>query len=267
MLADPTSATSAQMPADPKERFADRVSDYVRGRPGYPPAIVTALMEGSVLPAGAVVADVGAGTGASSEIFLDVGYRVIAIEPNAAMRAAADARLGHRAGYRSVHGAAEATSLDARSVDLVVAAQAFHWFDLDAARTEFRRILRPPGAAALIWNARRAGGTPFLEGYEALLLRFGTDYQEVGHRGVSHERLARFFGGPFETRRFENAQELDLDGLTSRLLSSSYTPGPDHPDRAPMLATLERLFTQNAVDGRVRIEYDVDLFFAPLRAA
>ena len=242
-----------------RDRFTGRVDDYVRARPGYPEVLVHDLAAAGLLAPGAVVADIGSGTGISTALFLAAGFAVVGVEPNAAMRAAAEAALARFARFRSLPGSAEATGLPDASVDLVVAAQAFHWFDAARTRTEFRRILTGPGWVALIWNARRAAGTPFLAAYEALLVEFGTDYAQVGHRGVGAERLEPFFGGSWETRRYENAQELDLDGLRSRLLSSSYIPAPGRPEHAAMLERLASIFDAHAEDGRVRILYDTEV--------
>jgi len=251
---------------DPEGRFTGRVDDYVRGRPGYPPALFDAIVELGRLAPGATVADLGAGTGLSATPLLERGFRVIAIEPDDEMRAAAIATLGARPGFRAVAGRAEATGLEPASVDLVLAAQAFHWFDPARAREEIRRILRPGGAAALVWNARSAESTPFARDYEALLLEFGTDYRQVGHRGVGRERLEAFFRGPFERRRFDNAQRLDLPALRARLLSSSYVPAAGQPRHEEMLAALERLFDAHADAGAVRLDYDCDLFLGLLPA-
>lgn len=252
---------------DPVGRFSGRVDDYVRGRPGYPSGLFDRVAELAALAPGACVADVGAGTGISSAPFLERGFEVVAVEPDGEMRAAAAERLGSDLRFRLVAGRAEATGLDAASVDLVFAAQAFHWFDAALAREEFRRILRPGGAVALVWNARRAEGTCFARAYERLLLEFGTDYRQVGHRGVGRERLEAFFGGPFETRRFDNAQTLDLDALRARLLSSSYVPAAGEPRHAEMLAGLERIFAEHAERGAVRLDYDCDLFVGGLPSA
>lgn len=244
---------------DTKDRFTGRVGDYVRARPGYPRAIVDDLAAAGLLHDGAVVADIGAGTGISTELFLAAGYEAIGVEPNAPMREAAEAALAHFPSYRSRAGSAEQTGLPEASVDLVVAAQAFHWFDPTPTRAEFRRILRPPGWVALIWNARRSSGTAFLEAYENLLLEFGTDYAQVGHRGVGGERLEAFFGGPVATRRYDNRQALDLAGLRSRLLSSSYIPAVGEPAHAAMLERLAEIFEANAVDGQVELLYDTEV--------
>jgi SAM-dependent methyltransferase len=250
----------APLSTDRSSRFAGRVADYERGRPGYPEALFDALVALAGLAPGAAVADLGAGTGLATEPLVRRGLRVFAVEPNAEMRAAAERRLGGSPGLAFVDGRAEATGLADASIDLALAAQAFHWFDAAATRRELRRVLRPGGRVALVWNARRAAGTPFVEAYEELLLRHGTDYREVGHRGPAPERLAAFFGGPFETLRFDNEQTLDRDGLRARLLSSSYVPAAGQPGHREMMRHLDELFDRHASDGAVRLLYDVDLF-------
>jgi SAM-dependent methyltransferase len=252
---------------DPTRRFSDRVADYVRYRPGYPEALLRALVEGAGLGSDSAVADVGSGTGISTELLLRTGCRVFAVEPNAEMRAAAEERLGGEPRFRSVAGTAEATGLPDGSVDLVAAGQAFHWFDRGRFRSECLRILRPPpegGRVALFWNARRTDSTPFLRAYEELLRRFGTDYERVDHLRLGPADFDPFFGGPYESRRFPNEQAFDFPGLRGRLLSSSYTPGPGHPDHEPMLEELRRLFDRHQEDGRVRFEYDTELHLGRL---
>jgi SAM-dependent methyltransferase len=252
---------------DSTNRFSDRVENYVRYRPGYPrellAALIEVLAERAGLEAGNAVADLGSGTGISAALLLESGARVFAVEPNAAMREAAEARLGGEPRFRSVDGTAEVTGLPDASVDLVTAAQAFHWFDREPTRREMRRILRGD-RVALFWNSRKTDTTPFLRDYEALLRRFGTDYAEIDHTRVGSESLAPFFGGPFERRVFPNRQVFDLDGLRGRLLSSSYVPGPGRPGHDEMLAELRRLFDRHQEDGRVTFEYDTELYLGRL---
>jgi SAM-dependent methyltransferase len=194
-------------------------------------------------------------------VFLDAGHAVVAVEPNDAMRAAADAALGGRPGYRSVPGRAEATGLPEGSVDLVSAAQAFHWFEPEAIHQEWRRILRPAGLVLVCWNARRTGGTPFLEGYERVLRAHAPDYAAVAERYRSAAQMRGWFGEGFRGEaRLENHQALDRDGLRGRLLSSSYAPRPGQPGHAAMVAAVDRLFDETAVGGRVVVEYEVQAY-------
>jgi SAM-dependent methyltransferase len=244
---------------DSKERFSNRVKDYVRYRPRYPDALVPMISAEIGLEPGAVIADVGSGTGFSAEPFLDHGFRVLAVEPNADMRRAAEELLGDRPGFQSVAGSAETTGLDPGSVDVVVAGQAFHWFDPEGARVEFARILRTPKWVVLFWNVRITSGTPFLEEYEAFLLRFGTDYQAVRHERVGDAALRSFFGGDYLRLTVTNEQRFDRGGLEGRVRSSSYTPPPGHPDHEPMMAALRDLFDRTQVDGEVRMPYRTDI--------
>jgi SAM-dependent methyltransferase len=249
----------------PTERFSNRVADYVRYRPDYPLALIHWLRDQHGVDATWDVADIGAGTGISARLFLDAGHRVTAVEPNAAMRAAAVQWLGDNERFHAIDGRADATGLARASVALVVVAQAFHWFDEPAARREFARVLRPGGLAAIVWNARRLAGRPFLEGYEALLRAYGTDYTSVAERYADEPRMRAWFGDGFRgTARFDHGQQLDFDALKGRLMSSSYAPPPGHPQHAPMLDALRTLFDATAVDGHIDFTYDTRAYVGHL---
>lgn len=243
------------------ERFSDRVENYVRYRLDYPAGVMAALEREIGLAPGWVVADVGAGTGLSAQLFLESGNEVYGVEPNLPMRMAAERYLAGYEKYHSVGGSAEATTLPASSVDCVVAAQAFHWFDVAAAREEARRILRPGAWAVLLWNTRRTAGTPFLAAYERLLAEFGTDYQEVRHDRADAARLAAYFGGAYGRDAVANEQRLDLAGFRGRLASSSYLPAEGEPRFGELMAAAERAFAEHAAGGRVAVEYETEIFW------
>ena len=209
-----------------------------------------------------MIADVGSGTGISARLFVQNGNTVFGVEPNDEMRRAAEVQYGRHPNFRSVAATAECTSLPAQSVDYVVAGQAFHWFDREQARREFARISRPGGWVVLLWNVRRTDSTDFLRAYEALLLRYGTDYEQVCHRKVDDPLLKSFFtDGLFTKRCFDNQQLFDFDGLKGRTLSASYVPSPGHADFEPMLGALGDLYQRFETDGQVRLEYDTEVYF------
>jgi len=251
---------------DSASRFSNRVEDYVRFRPGYPAALLQWLHDAQGVPSRSLVADIGAGTGISSQMLLAAGHPVIAVEPNAAMRAAAEQWLGSEyPNFRAVDGTAEATGLADASVGLVSAAQAFHWFDTTAVRREWQRILAPGGPVLVFWNSRLLDASPFLRGYEQLLLDFGTDYSAVAERYQTDDEMRAWFGSGLQAiGHFPNVQMLDFDALRGRLLSSSYAPTAGQPKHAPMLAALRDLFDTHAVDGRVAFEYQTRAFLGML---
>src|SRR5271168_906307 len=258
-------AFSKPMPAsNTTSRFSDRVENYVRYRPGYPPEVIRELKSECGLSSSHAVADIASGTGIWTRLLLENGNPVFAVEPNAEMREAGERLLAVFPKFNSVVGTAEATTLGDQSVDFVTAAQAAHWFDRGRARREFVRILKPGGWLVLLWNERVTNSTAFLRDYEQLLQTYGTDYQDIRHEHTTSEINEFFDPVPFQERVFAMRQEFDYAGVEGRLLSSSYAPGPDHPKHAPMLGELRRLFEANAVEGRAVFEYKTRLYFGQL---
>jgi SAM-dependent methyltransferase len=252
--------------ADSTERFSNRVDAYRAGRPTYPAAVVAHLRAIGALPPGGVVADVGVGTGLSAEPFLAAGHPVVGVEPNAPMRAAGAADLARfGAAYRAVDGTAAATGLPDGGVDLVIAAQAFHWFDPAAFRAESRRILRPGGWAALLWNDRDLTGSPFLVAYEALMVNYGAGYLAIRYRHQGTGAIAEYFGGMLPVpAEFPHARKMDWAALAAQVGSASYLPAPGAPRHDDMLADLRALFEREARDGAVDMRYTCRVHAAPL---
>jgi ubiquinone/menaquinone biosynthesis C-methylase UbiE len=250
---------------EPTKRFTHRVANYAAYRPKYPAAVVEFMRAELGFGASSVVADVGAGTGIWTEMLLRGGCRTVyAVEPNDAMRAAAESSLSQFPNFESVNGAAEATTLAAASVDFVTAAQAFHWFDARRAREEFARILKPGGWAVLLWNMRRVETTPFLRELERILRAYGTDYERVRADNPGRELMAEFFPRGYGTRSFAHEQVLDYEALRGRWLSASYVPLAGHPGHEPMFDALRRAFDAHQRDGAVRIEYEAVVYSGQL---
>jgi SAM-dependent methyltransferase len=245
----------------PTERFSDRVADYIRYRPGYPPELLECLRRNCGLRPKWVVADVGCGTGLLAKVFLENGNRVFGIEPNAAMRAAGDEFLRGFDQFTSQEGRAEATGLPANSMDMITAGQAFHWFDRQRARTEFQRILKPGGWVALLWNERLTS-TPFLADYEQMLHRYSPDYAKVDHRNVEETALGEFFHpGRLRQDTFFMRQQFDWEGVQGRWLSSSYVPAAGQPGHDEMRSELKTIFSRYQQDGLVDWEYKTRVYY------
>jgi SAM-dependent methyltransferase len=248
----------------PTERFSDRVDNYVRYRPGYPPDVLEALRLECGLRADHVIAEIAAGTGIFTRLLLENGNRVFAVEPNAEMRAAGSQLKETYPNLVPVLGTAEETTLPAASVDFVMAAQAAHWFHPQKARAEFERILKPRGWCVLLWNERPVSGTGFLEDYEQLLHTYCAEYKEKRH-GKTAVIVREFFGeGQYQEQIFKYAQQFDLAGLAGRLLSSSYCPLEGDKNYEPMLRELGRIFNLHARENKVQIDYDTRVYFSQL---
>jgi ubiquinone/menaquinone biosynthesis C-methylase UbiE len=251
--------------ADAKQRFSNRVADYIRYRPGYPSALLDLLAQECGLRPDHLIADIGSGTGLLSKLFLEHGNRVYGVEPNTEMRAGGEEFLREYSNFTSLEGSAEATTLSDSSIDFVTVGQAFHWFDVIAAGREFRRILKPSGWVVVVWQDRRMEETPFAREYEQLLERFGIDYKSVKDSYPETEKIRSFFdASTFQTRDLPNCQEFDWEGLQGRLRSSSYAPRENHANYVPMMAELQRIFDGYQENGAVRMEYFARVYFGKL---
>jgi ubiquinone/menaquinone biosynthesis C-methylase UbiE len=249
------------MISDPTQRFSDRVENYVKYRPGYPPEVLQYLKTECTLTESSVVADVGAGTGIFTKLLLDEGYKVLAVEPNEPMRNAAENYLHDYKNFTSVDGTAEATTLAENSVDCIVCAQDFHWFNNGRTRVEFNRILKPGAKAALIWNNRITDSSDFLKAYDALLKNNSLDYNKVNHQNVKDIDFKAFFkDGEYQLKKFPNEQVFDEQGLIGRAFSSSYVPSEDTEDGQKFLAMLKDIFNKYNVDGKVVFSYQTEVY-------
>jgi len=247
------------------ERFSNRVENYIKYRPGYPPEVLQLFRDEMDLTPSSVLADIGSGTGISSQIFLENGNTVYGVEPNAAMRNAATSLLKNFPNYKPVEGMAEYTTLPDGSVNIILAAQAFHWFEPEKTRIEFKRITREAGYIALIWNERQLDTTPFLREYEHFLLANAGDYEKVRHENVTAEKLEDFFQTDFKKRTFANEQIFDFEGLRGRMLSSSYMPSESDERFADVESQLRKLFEKHADEnGKIAILYDTNVFYTQI---
>ncbi len=246
------------------ERFGGRAAHYDRARPAYPSAAIDHICRRAKLDSRASIADIGSGPGILSRPLLERGYTVFGVEPNDDMRRIAESALGARAEFHSVAGTAEATTLAAKSIDLLMAGQAFHWFDAEKVAVEFRRIVSPGGGLALLWNSRRLNRTPFLEAYEAFLIEWGTDYTDVSETYEASNAIRSVFGTLPDRIVFSNEQVLDREGLRARILSCSYIPEPVSPDFDAMLRAIDALYDSCADGERVVLEYATTVYVGEL---
>jgi SAM-dependent methyltransferase len=251
---------------DSINRFSRTVENYIRYRPTYPQAVVEFLREACQLNDASTIADIGSGTGLLSEVFLKNGYHVIGVEPNPDMRLASQEFLRNYPRFTSIDATAEETTLDSHSIDLITAGQAFDWFDPVKTRQEFKRILKPIGWVALVWNITRTD-TPFLAAYDQLWHKY-IDFQSHVRMNTQDaaDNIQTFYSpGHVKVKTFDNAQVVDYDGLKGRTLSSSFAPTSDRPEYTPMLKELEAIFQQYQTNGQVAIEYECRMCYGQFR--
>ncbi len=254
------------MQRDEKKRFSRTVDYYLRYRPGYPEALLPFMQQEMGLSPGAVIADIGAGTGKLTEVFLANGNRVFGVEPNEDMRLAAEALLAEYPNFQSVDASAEATALADRSVDFITAGTAFHWFDKAATRAEWQRILTPEGWVLLVWNYRANERSAFMQAYENFLLEYSSDYKKVKESYPDQAVFDRFFGeSNWQRVRLDHQQVFDFQGLKGRYLSCSYALPENHPQFEAAMDALRVIFERFQQNSEITHWYDTVLIFGKLQ--
>ncbi len=251
--------------SDPKQRFSNRVDDYVKYRPSYPAEILTILRDQFGFSAESRVADIGSGTGLLTQLFLDHGNPVWAVEPNDPMRHSAETLLHDYPHLASVAASAEATTLPDACIDWIAAGQAFHWFEPEATAREWQRILRPNGHVVLVWNTwEQENPTPFMQAYSTLIQRHALDFATAS-RTKKQDDVSQFFDGEPDAFTLPNPHRYTWDQVLGRVRSSSYMPTPDQPSYAPMLADLRALFDQFAENDTISFDYETKLYVGHLK--
>ena len=249
------------------ERFSKTVSNYIKFRPSYPRSILDFMQENLGLTKTSVIADIGSGTGKLTQLFLEYGNPTYAVEPNQPMREAAEELLRHYPNFFSVDGASEHSNLAQGQIDHIVAAQAFHWFDIPKTRAEFLRILKPGGKVLLIWNKRVDSASRLMEGYNTFIETFSIDYQKVNLRYIDHKDFQTFFGhSEYQLHNiYDNIQLFDWEGLKGRYLSCSYALTEEHSNYTEAMQGLKHLFQQNAVKGKIEMVYRTEIYYGELK--
>ena len=222
--------------------FAGVADAYERARPGYPKEAVQWLAGQRPCD----VLDLGAGTGKLTRSLVELGHRVVAVEPLEQMLAQLRAAV---AGIDAFLGSAEVIPLPDDSVDVVTCAQAFHWFDHALALPEIARVLRPGGRLAIVWNTRDEREQWVDELSDAMVGRTGVD------RGAAEpiERSGLF--GPVEEAEFDHVQKIDRVALQELVLSRSYCAILPPEERAPILERVDTIFTERSREGILRMPY------------
>ena len=240
---------------------------YERARPEYPPDAVAVIVDRLGLGPGRTILELGAGTGKLTRLLAPTGARLVALEPVAGMRRRLAKVVDGSANVEIVEGTAEDVPLAAGSVDGIVAAQAFHWFDAIRALSEAHRVLRPGGRFVLAWN-RRDESVPWVRAMGERIHALARDEPQVwdGAWRDSLGRCALF--EPWASLPFRQVQVLSPAGVLERVASTSYVAAAEPGARAELLAEVERILREDPeTAGRDRIElpYDTEVMWATRR--
>jgi SAM-dependent methyltransferase len=245
------------------KRFTGRASFYSTSRPSYPRGILDILRSEINFDETYTIADIGSGTGLLSQLFLENGNRVLAVEPNDEMRGWAEKSLDKFPKFLGIRGTAEQTGLESASVDLVVIGQALHWFDCEGSSREFGRILKTNGHVCIVYNDRNNEDS-FMKDYDKIVRKYARNRASVPT--IDDAYLSRFFkSGKYSKFVLANEQLLDMEGLLGRMTSASYMPSPSDADQFALLREdVARLFNTYRKQGKVRLLYDTTVLLGKI---
>jgi ubiquinone/menaquinone biosynthesis C-methylase UbiE len=252
---------------DTKNRFSEKVENYVKFRPHYPKTLIEFMEQENLIRKEYITTDIGAGTGKFIELLLQAGFSVIAVDPNKPMLDACRQIYGHYEQLTCIDGSSEATNLPDRSVHLITTAQAFHWFKIEETKKEWERILKPQGYVALIWNSRLKGekASSFQRDYEEFVTYYGKNYSKMQENFLVQEKINILFEkNGYQEFHTPYTQNFDFESLKGRALSSSYMPQPDDESYPDLVISLKELFDKHQVENQVTIDYDTELIYGKL---
>ncbi len=246
---------------DNSKKFNGRAAVYTASRPSYSNSLIDCLCQSYGLSGASAIADIGSGTGKFSRQILELGIPVFCVEPNDEMRHIAQLELDSYSNFYSVDGSAERTNLKDNSVDWILSAQAFHWFDTDKFKQECKRILKKGGRVALIWNMRdmneslNQDWSKVFERYCPAFCGFSSGIQQDDSKIKSffETELDSGFGLGYEFISFDHTLIFDREKFIERSLSSSYSLQSGDADFSSYIDALNRVFDTYEQEGKVAI--------------
>lgn len=247
------------------DRFTATIENYLHYRPSYPKEVLQLAIDRCNLKKDDIIADIGSGTGFLSKLFLEHGNSVFGVEPNEAMRHAAQQYLKSYAHFHNIDGNAENTTLKNHSIDFITAGTSFHWFDATKAKIEFQRILRSQGWVLLVWNVRDIKHSKLVNEYENLILKFGKDYKNSRAQEFDKTAVSDFFApNHMHTASFKNTQLFNWEGFKGRLLSASYSLREGESGYEDMLKALHLIFDHYQQNNMIEFLYETKVFYGQI---
>lgn len=242
------------------EIFSGKAEDYNKYRPKYPELLKEIITKKLNLASDKIVADIGSGTGISSEIFIDNGNLVFAIEPNEDMREIAEINFDFEENFVSVEGTAENTGLNDDSIDLIFVGTAFHWFDLEQAKTEFHRILKKDGHIVIAWNNRDLSDE-FQQKLDDIFYKHFTKPTKVEPQKLGDGVKTFFAPKKFKQEETTFVQQLSFENLMGRLRSTSYFPEEDDKNFSKLVEEIYELFNKFQKDELIDFKYKTQIYW------
>jgi SAM-dependent methyltransferase len=194
-----------------EERFTGKADIYKKFRSSYPKELIDYLYSEIGFCKDSIIADIGSGTGIFSRLLLEKGSHVYCVEPNDDMRRIAENDLRDTAGFEnftSIKASAENTGLERESIDFVTAAQAFHWFDMAAFKTECHRILKNDGKVMLVWNTRDYESELIKKDY-VIRKKYSVDTKGLSITDIPEDKNYFFRNKTCQERTFRNDLIID----------------------------------------------------------
>ncbi|MGZ4311332.1 MAG: class I SAM-dependent methyltransferase [Solirubrobacteraceae bacterium] len=256
----------SSIPREAALGFERGAADYERGRPGYPDAAVAALARELGIGPGAVVVDLAAGTGKLTRALVGLGADVVAVEPVAGMR-----EQLHRAvpGVEVLEGTAERMPLADGSVNAVIVAQAFHWFDVPAAAAEIHRTLAPDGGLGVIRNEWDESVAWIAEMRALVAEHAGQPPRTHAHDWRGSLEATGLFT-PLAEEVFPNPVRVDVEMVLARVASLSYVGLLDDDPQRALLDDVAGLVSDRELvgsDGMLDTPYRTHAAWCRRRAA
>ena len=243
------------IPEEAARGFQQGADAYERGRPGYPPEAVRWLCRELALGPGRIVLDVAAGTGKLTRELVPTGATVVAVEPVPAMRAVLERVVPEAT---ALDGTAEALPVADASVDAIVVASAFHWFEAAAAAAEFHRVLRPGGRLALLWNRRRLD-QPLQRAVDDVIGPYRRRPSRPSRERWREPLESAGLFTPAAEREVPFEQVLDVDRFVDRFTSISFVAALPESERASVIERLRSL-AAGAAEQPLRLGYETEVY-------
>lgn len=240
-----------------KNEFSNKSEDYAKGRPSYPIEILNKLTELGI-GKNSTIADVGAGTGLLTNMLCRLGGKVFAVEPNPQMINECKKYCSDNTNIEYICASAEKTYIKENSIDVITIAQAFHWFDKELCKVEFKRILKENGYVITIWNSLEEDNN-FEREYMNIIHQFEIKSTAGNLYFNPDKEKFQFFGQDFIKIFYDNYQIVTLESLISNALSISYTPSKLDSEYTRFVRQLNNLFIKYQENGKVTFHYKTEI--------